>query len=185
MFTNTIRKLQSTKRVLTRIVAAALVAITLMLAPLQGYATTYNNYGSAGSVQVPATQGWDNLDYSSSLSFPSRYAWRSPANYGDQWVKATYYIFKYDIYTRSWLFYKSDFTANVIFAGEPGKWMSGLTFPVAPGGGKFYTIVDVEWRNTNFAWLGTNRVYYTGPDYQCLNYRINTCRINYGYIELF
>ncbi len=171
------------KRVLTRSVAAVVMAVTLMLAPLQGYAITFYNYGSPGSAQVPATQAWLSLSNAGGLSFPTRYVWRSPASSGTQWFKATYYIYKYNDSTRSWFLYKRDFTSTIIFAGQAGAWVSGLNFPVA-NSSKYATVVDIEWLNENFAWLGTKRFYYNGPDYECIQFGIQSCSAGYGFIAL-
>lgn len=146
-------------------VAVGLLAAVAAAAPRGAAAFTDQLNGCVGSVQVPATQGFVTWSYKY-LSFPQRFADRSPCSTGKQVISISYRVYGYNFSTGRWERFYIQSQSAPVPAGAKGALVNGVT----PGSTYRYVTVDVkiEWRTGTGSLLGSTYVDYNGrADYAC------------------
>jgi len=153
---------------------AGFLAIGLFGSGRPALAFTPKASGLPGLVQVPVTQGKYQGSGWPTVTFPTRYVWRSMGSSDTQLITVTYRVWKYNAATGGWDLYNSQALAVRVSPSEPGAWITGWYFNVPFD--SFAANVLITWAASDGTALGWKVIdYNTFGDYQCLT--PSTCSV--------
>lgn len=137
--------------------SVVLSAAAMVIAqPTPAAAATWRNTGTPGVVEIPRTLAFKNAFYAA-IGFDARSAWRSSAYSGTQTITITYKVFRWT--GAEW---RSQVVASAAASVPPGfRAAFGVYLPQVPMEGSYTVQVNVDWRTSGGAYLGSTLVDYS------------------------